>query len=186
MEKTIYPTQKTYSKTLLWLQRVAGLVFLYATLTLPKGLRLTETPLVTTLRGEYPTWWHVLLDVAITLGVLALLLFLSKLLLYYTKTHRVSKKYIRWMQKVENRFLHNFLNFDFFLVKFCLATLASVLIWLAIKPVLPFVYNGFHVPSYETQPVVTVMVMLGLIVFVESFQTWKWYMRKFVHIREKL
>jgi len=140
---------------------------------------------VSTLRKEYPTWWHVLLDVGITLGVFALLLFGSKLLLFYTKTHARSKKYIGCMQKVENRFLHNFLNFDFFLIKFVLALLFSVVLWVVLKPVLSL-YVGFHLPLYSEQPVVFVMVILGLIVFVESFQTWKLKMRKHVHLREKL
>jgi len=185
MEKTVYPTQKRYNKALLWIQRLASLVFLYATLTLPEGIQLMDTPLVATLREEYPTWWHVLLDIGITLGVFALLLFLSKVVLYYTRTRHVSKKYIGCMQKVENKFLHNFLNFDFFLVKFFLALLLSLALWFVLKPLL-VLYEGFHLPLYSEQPVVFVMVILGFIVLIESFEFWKLKIRKHLHLREKM
>ena len=185
MEKIFYPTQKTYNRGILWIQRIASMVFLYATLTLPANISLMNTPLVTTLRGEYPTWWHVMWDMCLTVMILAVLFFVGKLLVLYTRSHPVSRKYIEWIRKIDSKFIQNFLNFDFFLIKFVLALLFSVVLWVVLKPVLSL-YVGFHLPLYSEQPVVFVMVILGLIVFVESFQTWKLKMRKHVHLREKL
>ena len=184
MEKIFYPQQKKYS-SLLWIQRIAGLIFLYATLTLPKGLQLMDTPLVMTLRGEYPTWWHVMRDIVLSIVVLAVLIFIGKLLVLYTRKHPVSRKYIKWIRKMDGKFIQNFLNFDFFLVKFLVAGVFGWLLWLLLRGVSGSLPTSIHVPLYHTQPVVTVMVILGFIVLVESFQSWKWHMRKHLHIHEK-
>ncbi|PIR76242.1 MAG: hypothetical protein COU32_03155 [Candidatus Magasanikbacteria bacterium CG10_big_fil_rev_8_21_14_0_10_42_10] len=185
MEKIFYPTQKTYNRGILWIQRIASMVFLYATLTLPANISLMNTPLVTTLRGEYPTWWHVMWDMCLTVMILAVLFFVGKLLVLYTRSHPVSRKYIEWIRKIDSKFIQNFLNFDFFLVKFLVAGVFGWFLWFLLKGVSPSLPASIHVPLYHTQPVVTVMVILGFIVLVESFQSWKWHMRKHLHMHEK-
>jgi len=184
MNKIYYPNQKTHSKILLWIQRVTALVFLYATLTLPAGLKLMDTPLVSTIRKEYPTWWHVVFDIILTILISGIIIFIIKLFLLYTKKHPVSKKYIKWLKKMDGKFIQNFLNFDFFVIKFLLATLVSLIIWQLLKLLLQN-FSIFNLPKYSNQPVVFIMVMLGLITLVESFETWKNKIRKHLHITEK-
>ncbi|MDD2656117.1 MAG: hypothetical protein PHQ18_00910 [Patescibacteria group bacterium] len=184
MNKIYYPNQKTHSKILLWLQRVIAFVFLYATLTLPAGLKLMDTPLVNTIRKEYPTWWHVAWDIVLTVLILGIIIFVIKLFLFYTQKHHSSQKYINWLKKMDGKFIQNFLNFDFFVIKFLLATLVSLIIWELLKLLLQN-SSLFNLPEYSTQPVVFVMVILGLIILVESFETWKIKIRKHLHITEK-
>ncbi|PIZ95943.1 MAG: hypothetical protein COX80_02810 [Candidatus Magasanikbacteria bacterium CG_4_10_14_0_2_um_filter_33_14] len=184
MDKIYYPNQKIHNKILLWIQRIFSLIFLYATLTLPTGLKLMDTPLVTTIRKEYPTWWHVAWDIVLTIFILGIIIFVIKLFLLYTKKHHTSQKYINWLKKMDGKFIQNFLNFDFFVIKFILATILSLVIWQILKQVLQY-FPIFHLPQYSTQPVVFVMVILGLIIFVESFESWKNKIRKHLHITER-
>ena len=184
MDKIFYPTQKKHNKFLLWLQRIFALIFLYATLTLPAGLKLTDTPLVNTIRKEYPTWYHVMYDVLLTIIILSVIMFVFKALILYNKKHPFSQKYIIWIKKMDGKFIQNFLNFDFFVIKFLLATLLSVIVWGVLKLILQN-FSIFNLPNYTTQPVVFVMVILGLIVLVESFESWKNKIRKHLHITER-
>jgi len=184
MTKIYYPNQKIHSKALLWIQRITAIVFLYATLTLPAGLKLMDTPLVNTIRKEYPTWWHVVWDIVLTIFISGIIIFTIKLFLWYTQKHPNSKKYIKWLKKMDGKFIQNFLNFDFFVIKFLLATIFSLIIWQVLKLLLQN-FSFFHIPQYSDQPVVFIMVMLGLITLVESFETWKNKIRKHLHITEK-
>jgi len=65
-----------------------------------------------------------------------------------------------------------------------LATFVSVIIWELSKFILQN-FSIFNLPNYTTQPVVFVMVILGLIVLVESFESWKNKIRKHLHITER-
>lgn len=184
MEKIFYPNQKIYSKILLWIQRIFSIVFLYATLTLPKNLKLMDTPLVKTILKEYPTWYHVVYDILLTIIILTVIMFVFKSLVLYSKKHYLAQKYVAWIKKMDGKFIQNFLDFDFFVIKFLLATLLSVIIWQLSKFILVF-FPFFNIPNYYDQPVVTIMVILGIIAFIESFGGWKNKIRRHLHITER-
>jgi hypothetical protein len=184
MDKIFFPNQKKHNKILLWLQRIFALVFLYATLTLPAGLKLTDTPLVQTITKEYPTWWHLIFEIILTIFILGIIIFAFKLLLFFTQKHHISKKYIFWLKKIHDKSIQNFFNFDFFVIKFLLATFFSLIIWQILKLVL-INFSLFNIPIYSNQPVVFIMIILGLIFFIESFESWKNKIRKHLHITER-
>ncbi len=167
----------------IWIFRFLGVLFVYTSLTIPSETTLLNTPLANTLTNEYPTWYHVLWDVALTLIVLGLLANVLKFCIAVAKEHHVSKRIITRLRRWDSQFFRAFISFEFFSSRWLIGAGVSLLLWYAlISPIATSL--SLHVPSYNTQPVIMVMGIFGLLLIIESISWWQKKMQKYfcIHV----
>lgn len=163
-----------------WIYRLLGLLFLYTSLTLFPSASLVDTPLVQTLRAAYPTWWHVLYDIGITMLVLGVIALGLKLFILFARKHHFSKRIIMLLRKWNSRFIRNFLSFDFFATRWLLGTLLALGLWYGVAaPLAARQPDIFHVPHYSSQPVIMCMGVFGLLLLIESIDFWQMRMQRY-------
>lgn len=184
---TICPIHQKPHIITTWVSRAIAILFLYTSVTLSKNITLMNTPVVKTIREEYPTWQSVILDVFLTLCVFGIITLIGFRILQFSKHHHVSQKWIKRLTNVETKILRNFMGFLFFLAHSTLVLSIAMALWSVCSMLITY-YNIdlFNVPRFSSQPVVMLMGILSLAIFINSFQWWNRSMAKLFCIRCKL
>ena len=175
---TVGATYTTHAPWVRWGYRLLGVFFVYTSLSIPAGPTLLDTPLVTTLQAEYPTWYHVLWDIFLTLLILGIVANILKLFVGLAKEHRVSKHVINRLKKIDTRFFRALVSFEFFASRWLIGTLVAIGIWHVVAPLLAAVFS-WHVPAYAEQPVIMVIGIFGILLIIESIGWWQQKMQKY-------
>jgi len=157
-----------------WLMRVAGLFFLYTSLTVPSGVTLMDTELIVFLQEEFPTWFAFLAELGIGMIIFALTVVLFTVVLYVTKKEGASGKVVDWFKKIDNKLIINFLNSLYFLTRWTISFAVAALVWFTVVYGLAKLSGGFlTLPSYAEQPVIMIMGILGIALVIASVHAWK-------------
>lgn len=184
MEQDVYAHYKPKHWTLRWFYRLFGLLLIWTSITMPASVQLIDTPLVLKLQTEYPTWFAVLKDIFFSIIILGGISIVLNFFLKYARHRNVSKKIVSTLHRLDTRAFSHFLSFLFFVTRWIFGIILALALWYTIvtfvQSLLPDILRA---PTYETQPVVFVMGILGLTLIIESINLWQRKMRRYFHLR---
>ncbi len=156
------------NKTRTWILRISGLLFLYIGFSFGPIGTLEDTRLAQSISSVYPSWQHFVADIVVAITCLAFFSLALHALLQYEKKHQASgniKKITKWLDLLAIR---NLLDILSAVIRWSIAFLISLLIMKIVDNT-----KLGYVPSFDLQPIVYAIAILGLVCIIESFAFWQ-------------
>jgi len=146
--------------------RIIGGFLIYIGLFFGPSGTLANTPLVQSIRTIYPTWYFVFTDIALTVFAIASITACIYMLLFLAKRKHGSKTLQKRLQKLDKTLIQLLLTLLSSLTRWCIGFIIAILVVLILSP---FIY----VPIYFVQPVLYILIVLGITLLIESFSFWQ-------------